>query len=65
MSRKIHCETLDRHVELAESPRRIVSLFSGATETIDEMEGVAGGGSSCARYIPDSVEWLQRVLLTV
>jgi iron complex transport system substrate-binding protein len=55
MSRKIHNELLDYHFELTDTPRRIVSLASSATEAIDKMgliDSVVGVSAYCHRYIP-------------
>lgn len=56
MSRKIHNELLDYHFELTETPRRIVSLMSSATEAIDRMgmiDTLVGVSAYCQRYVPD------------
>jgi iron complex transport system substrate-binding protein len=56
MSRNIHCETLDHHFEIADSPTRIVCLLSSATEAIDKMglmDRVIGVSAYCDRYVQD------------
>jgi len=56
MPRKIHNEPLDHRFELADRPKRIVSLVSSATEAIDKMgliDRVVGVSEYCERYIPD------------
>ncbi len=56
MPRNIHNELLDHRFELSDSPKRIVSLLSSATEAIDKMgfiERVVGVSAYCDRYIPN------------
>ena len=55
MTRKIHNEVLDYAFQLAETPLRIVSLLSSATEAIDRMgliDRVVGVSAYCDRYVP-------------
>lgn len=54
MSRQVHNECLDHHLELPDSPRRIVSLVSSATEALEHMgfiDRVVGVSAYCHRYI--------------
>lgn len=56
MLRRIHNELLDHRFELSDSPKRVVSLLSSATEAIDKMgfiERVVGVSAYCDRYIPN------------
>ncbi len=56
MTRTIHNETLDLHIELAGRPMRIVSLLSFATEVLDRMgliDRVVGVSAYCHRYVPE------------
>ena len=53
---KIHSELLNHRFELAGPPRRVVSLLSSATETIERIgkpEAIVGVSEYCGRYTRD------------
>jgi iron complex transport system substrate-binding protein len=56
MNQKVHVELLDYSFQLTDTPRRVVSLVSSATEAMDKMgliDRVVGVSEYCERYIPD------------
>jgi len=53
--KSIHVELLDHTFELADSPQRVVSLVSSATEAMDRMgwiDRLVGVSEYCERYVP-------------